>query len=871
MKKQRFMQMIIMVLCAVLFACAGFAMSKFLEREGAVTAHATGVASTIYWKYDNSTKTLTLGSNEFTDGTNRGSFNGNDELNYSTMPWYSYSGSIISVNIETKITPGSVAYWFYGCTNLNAVNNISNLDTSQTVAMYQMFGGCSSLTTVDVSKFDTSKVERMYAMFMGCSSLQTIDVSGFDTSQVENCSNLFNGCAQLKNIDVSGFKLSNDAKIVRMFSGCSSLECLDLSGFQCSNSVYDEMFNGCNALEKLRLSDTLAENISTCGGSNMPSMYYQDGTLCTGEGQVSKGGGYFKTKHTHVWDNNKVVVVNPTCLVDGSKTYPCTETYCSEKKVEAIPSDGHSFTNYVYNNDATCMADGTETATCDNCTATDTRTKTSSMLPHVQGAHHDAVAATCSQTGNVEYWECANGCGCNLNSTNQAVSSVTIPVNTNAHSFTNYVSNDNATCTDNATETASCDHGCGQTDTREILGTATGHKWATAWSKDATNHWHVCENSGCTAKGGETAHVYNWVTDTPATLTTTGIQHEECLCGAKRNEGTVIPIQTCAHAHLTHHDRVEATCVATGNIEYWHCDDCNKNLDSVNTEIPDITIPIDNTAHVFTNYVSDNNATCTADGTKTAQCDHGCGATDTVTDTGSMTQHTYEWEITKQPTEDEEGEKREKCTVCGHIGATETIAKLIKDPGGNGNVSDLPPDKDYDLEIAVKESDNLYTVPGINKGFKVELYEVDGDNKVEYDKDKEVTLTLMIPEEMKDSFTLYVRRGDVLEPVSAEEYTVDGLALSIRTKLPNEFVFNAPAPEEPAAGIPWWVWLIVGLAGAAVIGVVIVIIVVAKKKSAAAVVADNGEVLGRLDKQDEKLNEIREIVDGGFNDIVDDD
>ena len=36
--------------------------------------------------------------------------------------------------------------------------------------------------------------------------------------------------------------------------------------------------------------------------------------------------------------------------------------------------------------------------------------------------------------------------------------------------------------------------------------------------------------------------------------------------------------------------------------------------------------------HSFTNYVSDGNATCTADGTKTAKCDRGCGATDTIPD-----------------------------------------------------------------------------------------------------------------------------------------------------------------------------------------------------------------------------------------------
>ena len=39
--------------------------------------------------------------------------------------------------------------------------------------------------------------------------------------------------------------------------------------------------------------------------------------------------------------------------------------------------------------------------------------------------------------------------------------------------------------------------------------------------------------------------------------------------------------------------------------------------------------------HSFTNYLSDKNATYTSDGTKTAFCDKGCGARDTVTDVGS--------------------------------------------------------------------------------------------------------------------------------------------------------------------------------------------------------------------------------------------
>ncbi|MBO4734444.1 MAG: hypothetical protein J5662_08210, partial [Clostridia bacterium] len=44
--------------------------------------------------------------------------------------------------------------------------------------------------------------------------------------------------------------------------------------------------------------------------------------------------------------------------------------------------------------------------------------------------------------------------------------------------------------------------------------------------------------------------------------------------------------------------------------------------------------------HSFTNYVSNNDATCTADGTKTAKCDY-CDVTNTITDEGSALGHDY--------------------------------------------------------------------------------------------------------------------------------------------------------------------------------------------------------------------------------------
>ncbi len=67
--------------------------------------------------------------------------------------------------------------------------------------------------------------------------------------------------------------------------------------------------------------------------------------------------------------------VKATCTQKG--TYD-EVIYCQDCGIEIkrstieAPALGHSFTNYVYNNDATAEADGTKTAKCDRCDTTDT-------------------------------------------------------------------------------------------------------------------------------------------------------------------------------------------------------------------------------------------------------------------------------------------------------------------------------------------------------------------------------------------------------------------------------------------------------------------------------------------------------------------
>ena len=67
--------------------------------------------------------------------------------------------------------------------------------------------------------------------------------------------------------------------------------------------------------------------------------------------------------------------------------------------------------------------------------------------------------------------------------------------------------------------------------------------------------------------------------------------------------------------------------------------------------------------HTYGEYVSDNNATCAANGTKTAICAR-CKATDTKEELGTRKEHDFYYEIRYEATCTEEGTRIQKCHNC---------------------------------------------------------------------------------------------------------------------------------------------------------------------------------------------------------------
>lgn len=114
------------------------------------------------------------------------------------------------------------------------------------------------------------------------------------------------------------------------------------------------------------------------------------------------------------------------------------------------------------------------------------------------------------------------------------------------------------------------------------------------------------------------------------------------------------------HCFINYISDNNATCTKNGTMTS-KCNNCNE-----------IDIQIEySKGHNFTNYISNNDATCTADGTKTATCDR-CTATDTKVDYNTAKGHTYSNYISdNNATCIKDGTKTAKCD--NNCGLTDTV------------------------------------------------------------------------------------------------------------------------------------------------------------------------------------------------------
>ncbi len=149
-----------------------------------------------------------------------------------------------------------------------------------------------------------------------------------------------------------------------------------------------------------------------------------------------------------------------------------------------------------------------------------------------------------------------------------------------------------------------------------------------------------------------TVHKYVLTYEKPATCLYSGTADYSCaVCGVTKE------VYTAKLAHTS--EKIPAlapTCTEHGHTQYFVCSMCNTVLTK-----PATTYAV---GHKFGEYVSDNNASCAGDGTKTSTC-FNCGETKTVTEEGTQKTHTVYSVEGKEPTCAEAGYyPYEKCNNC---------------------------------------------------------------------------------------------------------------------------------------------------------------------------------------------------------------
>ncbi|MDE7087374.1 MAG: hypothetical protein K2O67_04195, partial [Clostridia bacterium] len=164
----------------------------------------------------------------------------------------------------------------------------------------------------------------------------------------------------------------------------------------------------------------------------------------------------------------------------------------------------------------------------------------------------DAVAPGCTTPGNKAYWQCSI--------------------------CENYFSDE---------------VGITEVELESTVIAATGHDYATAWTTDIDNHWHVC-NNGCGVKDSDGAHTGGTATCTQkATCTVCSTQYGELA----------------AH-DLVHHEAKSPKCTEVGWNAYDTCNNCDYTT----------YVEIAATGHTKGDWIEDKASTCTEEGTKHKEC-----------------------------------------------------------------------------------------------------------------------------------------------------------------------------------------------------------------------------------------------------------
>jgi len=463
-------------------------------------------------------KLNSIGEGAFSGCIRLYSINIPENISFIEADTFQNCSMLTSITIPSGVTSiGNSA--FYGCTGLMSItipNSVTSIEANA-------FANCTGLTSITIPSGVTT-IET--SVFLGCTGLTSITIpSGVTTIGT----NAFLDCTGLTSITIpsgvttignsafadctglTSIEIPDSVALIKplAFYGCTGLTSVKLPGD--ITSIEDNTFYNCTELTSIVIPDGVAsvgEDAFT-GCSNLTITYCDGSDIANALPDNIPMLSYKKVQ-------DKVIITDVMPVIGEDDKY----------KFITVPETIDSVKPEFPENVQEIIKDS----------------------PHV---HRGSDIVTCMG----KFCEI---CGMAYGETD--------PEN---HSFKHYISNNNATCTEDGTETATCDWCHTAIDEREEANSAKGHSANTEWKNDENVHWHIC--IACGDKTDITEHTEDsgTVTKEP-TETESGVKTFRCtVCGYEIRTET---IPALSHTHVYNSDW------KTNAENHWHECACGERL-----------------------------------------------------------------------------------------------------------------------------------------------------------------------------------------------------------------------------------------------------------------------------------------------------
>lgn len=171
----------------------------------------------------------------------------------------------------TDVLAYALARAYYHNTVISGAVDMSDLTTiSGNYACYDMFLGCTGITSIDLSSLTTISGNNACSnMFQGCTGITSIDISSLTTiSGASGCNGMFQKCTGLTSVSLSALtSISGENACNNMFNNCTGLTSVNLNGLnvmprQIAPS-YGPAFGSCAHLESVTLGGLTASTFAS--------------------------------------------------------------------------------------------------------------------------------------------------------------------------------------------------------------------------------------------------------------------------------------------------------------------------------------------------------------------------------------------------------------------------------------------------------------------------------------------------------------------------------------------------------------------------------------------------------------------------------